>query len=85
MQQNENKLGNFIHFKNLKSHNEEINNLVLLSNKKYFATCSNDKTIKIYNLTNFEEIISIQEYSFIKNITELKNGKIISCSLDGTF
>ena len=85
MQQNEKKLGNFIHFKNLKSHNEEINNLVLLSNKKYFATCSNDKTIKIYNLTNFEEIISIQEYSFIKNINELKNGKIISCSLDGSF
>ena len=85
MQQNEKKLCNFIHFKNIKSHNEEINNLILLSDKKYFATCSNDKTIKIYNLTNFEEIISIQEYSFIKNINELKNGKIISCSLDGSF
>ena len=84
MQQNEKKLCHFIHFKNIKSHNEEINNLILLSDKKYFASCSNDKTIKIYNLSNFEEIISIQEYSFIKNITELKNGKIISCSLDGS-
>ena len=47
MQQNEKTLCHFIHFKNIKSHNEEINNLILLSDKKYFASCSNDKTIKI--------------------------------------
>ena len=84
MQKNEINLGKYIHFKSLKPHSEEINNLILL-NKKYFASCSNDKTIKIYALQNFEEIITIQEYSYILNINELKNGKLISCSLDGTF
>ena len=84
MQKNEINLGKYIHFKSLKPHSEEINNLILL-NKKQFASCSNDKTIKIYGLQNFEEIITIQEYSYILNINELKNGKLISCSLDGTF
>ena len=83
MQKNEIK-GKYIHFTSLKPHSEEINNLILL-NKKQFDSCSNDKTIKIYGLQNFEEIITIQEYSYILNINELKNGKLISCSLDGTF
>ena len=49
------------------------------------ASCSGDKTIKIYNKITFDLELSIFEHSgLIYSFTQLENGKIISCSLDKT-
>jgi WD40 repeat protein len=67
----------------IRLHEMSINHLIQLSNGN-IATCSKDKTIKIFN-ANFENLFTLKGHSEdIWNITELRNNLLASCSLDCT-
>lgn len=65
----------------LKSHYGSINCLILLKNGN-FATCSNDKTIKIFNSITFTIEETIKEVKKISYIYQLKNEDLISLNYD---
>ena len=65
----------------LKYHFGSINCLILLKNGN-FATCSNDKTIKIFNSITFELEETIKEVKKISYIYQLKNEDLISLNYD---
>ena len=49
------------------------------------ASCSNKKSLTIYNKINFEpELIIVDHLNYIISFTQLNNGKIITCSGDNT-
>ena len=57
------------------AHSNNINCLVKLNNKNYFASCSSDKTIKIWNNMNNNKTISCSNP--IMHIIQLNNKKIV--------
>ena len=60
----------------ISTHSSNINCLINLSdNKNYFASCSDDKTIKIWN--NMSNIKTISCNNPVKQIIQLKNKKIV--------
>ena len=61
----------------IKPHSSCINALIRLSDNR-IATCSSDKTIKIYN-SNFEvQITIIDNISDVISMTQIDNGNIVS-------
>ena len=60
-----------------------ITSLLLLSDGR-LASCSDDKTIKIYNINNnYHCDITLEGHtSYVRYISELDNNKLISCSDD---
>ena len=66
-------------------HTETVYNLILLQDGR-LASCSWDKTIKIFDIkNNFHCDITIDQHSASVNyICQLENGKLISCSGDKT-
>ena len=71
------------HILQLKYHTDRINCAIILNDGR-FATCSNDKSIIIYNKKTFKPEIIIKEHKdFIKHILQLNSGNLASCSLDG--
>jgi len=68
----------------IRSHKAIINYLDTLKDGR-LVSCSDDNTINIYKLENFDIQISIKEHSnYVRSFTELENGKIITCSKDKT-
>ncbi|MCQ2818040.1 MAG: hypothetical protein MJ252_12310, partial [archaeon] len=68
----------------IKAHDDWIRNLILLKDGR-LASCSDDKTIKIFNLINYKCDLTISVHSAaVYFISQLDNGKLISCSGDKT-
>ena len=67
----------------LNEHTKGINSLLLLSDGR-LASCSNDKTIKIFNINNdyYCDIIIRGHTKEVCYISELDNNRLISCSRD---
>lgn len=66
-------------------HTENVYNLILLQDGR-LASCSWDKTIKIFDIkNNFHCDITIDQHSeSVNSICQIENGKLISCSWDKT-
>ena len=86
-----------IYIQKLKNMKEiQIHNFFTIFNKKSInycqqlkdgrlAICNNDNELKIYDIDNFEEQISINLHSdYINSFNQLKDGRIITCSSDKT-
>lgn len=68
----------------IKIHSNEVNSLCLLADRR-LASCSDDKTIKIFNLINYQcELTLIGHQKSVLYISELNTGALISCSSDST-
>ena len=72
----------------LKEHNKWINCLICLKSKN-FASCSGDRSIKIFSgelKDNFKCILKINNchFDYILFLTELNNENLVSCSTDST-
>ena len=68
----------------LKYHKKSIMCSTILNDRR-LATCSNDKSIIIYNNKTFKPDIIIKEhYSDVNYILKLNSGLLASCSNDGT-
>ena len=69
--------------KTITGHTSNVNSLLLLKDKR-IASCSADKTIRIYDPSNdyhFDQVIE-RHSSWITSICELDDGTIVSCSKD---
>ena len=70
--------------KSLNNHTERVYCLTLLNDGR-LVSCSDDKSIIIYNIINYEPDVIIKEHtSWINCLTVLKNGILVSCSADKT-
>ena len=78
-------INNIINIKTIKEHGHYINSLLLLSNGR-LASCSRDKTIKIYDIkNNYHCDITLEGHTdCVSYISQLDNNKLISCSYDNT-
>ncbi len=79
------KISNFFQFKSINNQTNNINCLLLLNDKKHFASASCDKTIKIYYFfdNKFKEKLTINEHKhFVLYLTQMKNKNILSSSHD---
>lgn len=66
-------------------HSSWVLHAVELDNKDKFATCSRDKTIKIWNfITNDCEITLDGHTDIVNYLIPLENNGLLSCSSDGT-
>ena len=67
-----------------KDHNGYVNSLCLTKDKR-LASCSSDKTIKIFDLTSFECDLTLTGHKGgINHVSSLENGNLISSSADMT-
>eukprot|EP00792_Barthelona_sp_PAP020_P009056 TRINITY_DN3266_c1_g1_i1.p1 TRINITY_DN3266_c1_g1~~TRINITY_DN3266_c1_g1_i1.p1 ORF type:complete len:321 (-),score=85.48 TRINITY_DN3266_c1_g1_i1:222-1184(-) len=57
------------HIISMDDHNDEVNAIAFSANNKYFATCSCDKTIIIYNLDDFSIYATLVNNSFVYTIS----------------
>ena len=77
------KISNFFQFKSLNNQTNNINCLLLLSDKKHIASASCDKSIKIFSLIDNKENLTINEHKhFVLYLSQMKNKNILSCSHD---
>ena len=76
-------IDNIIDTKTIKEHNKEVHSLLLLKNQK-IASCSDDKTIKIFNPSNDYRFEQRQTDQCIKSFCQLEDGTIITCSKAGS-
>ena len=70
----------------IKEHNGVVVNMIELSTG-YLASCSEDKTIKIYDvgLKTYRVIQTLKDHTgWVSKIIELKNKQLVSCSKDKT-
>lgn len=79
------KLQNLANIKNiqvlLKNHNEWINCICLVDSNR-FASCSNDGTIKIWDIKNFKCLLTFEgNQSFVSYISKMSNGYLVSSGL----
>ena len=74
---------NIIDIKTIQEHKKEVNSLLLLKNQK-IASCSDDKTIKIFEPSNDYHFEQIQKTQCLKSFCQLEDGTIITCSKDGS-
>ena len=79
------KISNYFQFKSINNQTNNINCLLLLNDKKHFASASCDKTIKIYYFfdNKFKEKLTINEHKhFVLYLSQMKNKNILSSSHD---
>jgi len=70
----------------IKEHNDYINDIIQLSSGE-LVSCSDDNTIKIYNINknNIQIIQTLKEHKDrVNKIIELKNKQLVSCSFDNS-
>ena len=70
--------------KKINEHSDSITSLLILSDGR-LASCTHDKTIKIYNLNNNYHCdlrIKTGHPYAVTYLTQLKNNKLVSCSFD---
>lgn len=74
-------VSNFKKIKNIEEHSATIYSLLLLSDGR-LASCSADKTIKIYNIeNNYNCEITVEGHTdAVSDLCQLENKKIVSCS-----
>lgn len=67
----------------ISDHNDSINKMIQLKDER-IATCSNDKTIKIFNPYNdYQCELTFKEHKDkVLSLCQLTNGNIVSCSAD---
>lgn len=80
-------LNNFFLRKSIKAHSDSVNNLLQLKNGNLIS-CSKDKTIKIWDISNLNDIKELYtlkgHHNSVNKIIELQDkSQIISCSFDG--
>jgi len=67
----------------LKGHKSHINSLILSEDKTALISCSGDKTIKIWNLSNYTCIKTLEGHSrYVRNILLFRPGILCSVSDD---
>ena len=78
-------INNINNIKTIKEHSDYVHSLLLLSDGR-LASCSDDKTIKIYNINNnYHCDITLKGHTdYVTYISELDNNKLISCSYDSS-
>lgn len=71
--------------KSIHAHIKKINSVLLLSDGR-LASCSDDKSIQIFNLNNYHCDITIEEAHTkpVTYISLMDNNQLLSCSLDKT-
>ena len=75
----------FIDVQTIEAHDNAIYSLVLLEDGR-IATCSGDKKIKVFNLTDYKCDMTLEGHTdTVTYISQLDNGKLISCSRDRSF
>ena len=76
-------INNIINIKIINEHSDDVYSLLLLSDGR-LASCSYDKTIKIYDIkNNYHCDITLEGHTHSVNyISQLDNNKLISCSDD---
>lgn len=74
-------LSEFTSFKTILPHNKKINELILLKDGR-IASCSNDHTIKIFNIEDESILTLLGHQNDVNSICQLPNEKLVSCSLD---
>ena len=84
---NQLNLNNFFLRKSIKAHSDSVNNLLQLKNGN-LVSCSKDKTIKIWDISNLNEIKELYTLkghnNSVNKVIELQDkSQIISCSFDG--
>ena len=70
----------------IQEHNDWVNYILQL-NTGMLASCSDDKSIKIFNIkyNNYQLLQTLNYHnSCVNKIIELNNGKLISCSYDSS-
>lgn len=83
---NQNEGGKLITIsRSITQHNDAVNCLLILKDGR-LASCSSDRTIKIFDITNdYHCDISIYAHnSIVSYISQLQNSKLVSCSYDST-
>ena len=68
----------------IKEHKSSVNCVIQLSSGE-LVSCSDDKTIKLYNIneSKYNVIQTLKEHSdWVTKIAELKNKQLVSCSGD---
>lgn len=66
----------------INEHTDSVDSVLILSDGR-LASCSHDKTIKIYNMNNnykCDITINTEHTDCVANISQLENGKLVSCS-----
>ena len=78
-------INNIINIKIINEHSDDVYSLLLLSDGR-LASCSYDKTIKIYDINNnYHCDITLEGHTHgVIYISQLDNNKLISCSGDKT-
>ena len=73
----------FFTVKTIQEHNSNVYTLIVLSDGR-LASCSWDFSIKIYNSSNYDCELTIENAhkDYVNSITELPDGKLVSCSSD---
>jgi len=69
--------------KTIKDHSDEVRVILILSNNQ-FVTCSNDKSIKIFNLNSYKCLRTFKHQDSVNFIDKISHYKIVSCSDDKT-
>jgi WD40 repeat protein len=67
----------------LADHNDTVMSLALLSDTT-IVSASNDKTLRVWNTTNYQFIKIIKDEGTIKSVISLPNNYFASCTWDGT-
>ncbi|MCQ3930448.1 MAG: hypothetical protein DPW16_08295 [Chloroflexi bacterium] len=72
--------------KNIQAHDEAINAVAMFPDGKRLVSASNDKTLKIWNIDNFECLATLKGHgALVKDVVISHDGQhIISCSMDKT-
>lgn len=66
-------------------HTDSINSILVINDNNQFVTCSNDKTIKLFDINSLDCIRTfIGHEKLVNDIDKISNEKIVSCSFDCT-
>ena len=75
----------FYYDNTLSGHRNSINNLCEMPNYNFILSCSDDKTIKMWNINNYQCVKTYEGHnSDVNCVLALEDGRVISASTDKT-